>query len=127
MALSVAARYAETGFSIADTPPELNAHLFREMMRKTGAERLIIGCQVADTARAIVNRSVRRGSAVSMRPHRRSKKSLLGTVLRDPFSFLAYAVSSRPRDLPRLHQPPFPRPPVRPPAHSTAFTPKANS
>ena len=98
MALSVAARYAETGFSIADTPPELNAHLFREMMRKTGAERLIIGCQVADTARAIVNRSVRRGSAVSMRPHvqevrkRRSNTSLLGTVLRDTFSFLAHAV-----------------------------------
>ena len=40
-------RYADTGFSIADTPPELNAKLF-------GAERLIIGCQMADTARALV-------------------------------------------------------------------------
>ena len=47
-------RYADTGFSVADTPPELNTHLFREMMRKTGAERLIIGCQMADTARALV-------------------------------------------------------------------------
>lgn len=47
-------RYADTGFSIADTPPELNAKLFREMMAKTGAERLIIGCQMADSARALV-------------------------------------------------------------------------
>lgn len=46
-------RYADTGFSIADTPPELNAHLFREMMQKTGSKRLIIDCQMADTARAL--------------------------------------------------------------------------
>lgn len=47
-------RYADTGFSLADTPAELNAHLFREMMAKSGAERLIIGCQMADTARQLV-------------------------------------------------------------------------
>ncbi|MFU8893276.1 MAG: hypothetical protein ACNA8L_06570 [Luteolibacter sp.] len=40
-------RYADTGFSIADTPPELDTQLFREIMRKTGSERLIIGCQIA--------------------------------------------------------------------------------
>ena len=47
-------RYADTGFSVADTPPELNAFLFQEMMRKNGAERLVIGCQMADSARALV-------------------------------------------------------------------------
>jgi hypothetical protein len=47
-------RYADTGFSIADTPPELNAFLFRQMMRKSGVERLIIGCQMTDTARQLV-------------------------------------------------------------------------
>jgi hypothetical protein len=47
-------RYADTGFSVADTPPELNALLFQQMMRKSGAERLIIGCQMTDSARALV-------------------------------------------------------------------------
>lgn len=47
-------RYADTGFSVADTPPELNAFLFQQMMRKSGAERLIIGCQMTDSARALV-------------------------------------------------------------------------
>lgn len=47
-------RYADTGFSIADTPVDLNEHLFRMMMKKTGAERLIIGCQMAATARQLV-------------------------------------------------------------------------
>ncbi len=47
-------RYADTGFAIADTPPELNAFLFQQMMRKSGTERLIIGCQMTDTARQLV-------------------------------------------------------------------------
>jgi len=47
-------RYADTGFSIRDTPADLNAHLFRKMLEKTGAERLIIGCNMADTARQLV-------------------------------------------------------------------------
>ncbi len=47
-------RYADTGFSIADTPPELNAFLFQQMMRKSGAEHLEIGCRMNDTARALV-------------------------------------------------------------------------
>jgi hypothetical protein len=49
-----ASRYADTGFSIADTPPELNAFLFQQMMRKSGAERLEIGCRMNDSARALV-------------------------------------------------------------------------
>lgn len=47
-------RYADTGFSVADTPPELNAFLFEQMMRKSGAERLVIGCRMADSARELV-------------------------------------------------------------------------
>ena len=47
-------RYADTGFSIADTPPELNQHLFEQMMAKSGEERLKIGCSMADSARALV-------------------------------------------------------------------------
>lgn len=47
-------RYADTGFAIADTPPELNAFLFHQMMRKSGSERLMIGCQMTDSARELV-------------------------------------------------------------------------
>lgn len=47
-------RYANTGFSIKDTPQELNDHLFRQMVKKTGAERLAIGCQLTDIARKLV-------------------------------------------------------------------------
>lgn len=47
-------RYADTGFSIADTPADLNEHLFRKMMEKSGAERLVIGCRMADSARELV-------------------------------------------------------------------------
>jgi hypothetical protein len=47
-------RYANTGFSIKDTPQELNEPLFHQMMQKTGAERLAIGCQMNTTARQLV-------------------------------------------------------------------------
>lgn len=47
-------RYADTGFSIKDTPVELNKHLFDRMMEKTGAERLMIGCRMTDVARELV-------------------------------------------------------------------------
>ena len=47
-------RYADTGFSLADTPADLNTRLFQQMMSKSGAERLMIGCQMADTARELV-------------------------------------------------------------------------
>jgi len=46
--------YADTGFSIADTPADLNDHLFRKMLEKSGAERLIIGCRMGDSARQLV-------------------------------------------------------------------------
>ena len=47
-------RYADTGFSLADTPPDLNAHLFRKMMEKSGAERMAIACRMNDSARELV-------------------------------------------------------------------------
>lgn len=47
-------RYPNTGFSVADTPPELNSLLFKKMMAKTGEERLIIGCNMTATARELV-------------------------------------------------------------------------
>jgi|688.fasta_scaffold1468593_1 hypothetical protein len=36
-------RYADTGFSVADIPPELNNYLFRKIMEKSGAELIAIG------------------------------------------------------------------------------------
>ncbi len=47
-------RYADTGYSVADTPAELNRQLFCRMMEKSGAERLRIGCSMTDTARELV-------------------------------------------------------------------------
>ncbi len=47
-------RYADTGFSIADTPADLNDLLFRKMLEKSGEERLIIGCRMTDAARELV-------------------------------------------------------------------------
>ena len=47
-------RYADTGFSLADTPGDINDLLFRKMMEKTGEERLVIGCRMTDTARELV-------------------------------------------------------------------------
>jgi len=47
-------RYADTGFAVKDTPPEINAMIFAAMMRKTPAERLLMGFEMAATARALV-------------------------------------------------------------------------
>jgi hypothetical protein len=47
-------RYADTGFAVKDTPPEMKATLFAAMMRKTPAERVLMGFDMSATARAIV-------------------------------------------------------------------------
>lgn len=47
-------RYANTGFSIKDTPPELNEWLYQEMMKKTGEERFLMGASMSSMARAQV-------------------------------------------------------------------------
>jgi hypothetical protein len=47
-------RYADTGFSVKDTPPEVNALLFRRMMSRDAGERLRMGMDMAATAKALV-------------------------------------------------------------------------
>ena len=47
-------RYADTGFSVKDTAPEVNALLFREMMQRTAGERLAMGMEMTATAKALV-------------------------------------------------------------------------
>ena len=47
-------RYADTGFSVKDTPPEVNAELFARMMAKTPAQRMVMGFTMTETARALV-------------------------------------------------------------------------
>lgn len=46
-------RYADTGFAVKDTPPEVNARLFAAMMRKTQEERLLMGLDMMATARKL--------------------------------------------------------------------------
>ena len=47
-------RYADTGFSVKDTPPEVNAMIFRRIMALTPGERLVMGLDMMATAKAMV-------------------------------------------------------------------------
>lgn len=47
-------RYADTGFAVKDTAPEINAMIFAAMMRKTPEERLLMGFDMLATARELV-------------------------------------------------------------------------
>jgi hypothetical protein len=47
-------RYADTGFSVKDTPPEVNDLIFATMMRKTPEQRLLMGFDMMATAREMV-------------------------------------------------------------------------
>lgn len=47
-------RYADTGFSVKDTAPEVNARLFRLMMSREAGERLAMGMDMTATAKALV-------------------------------------------------------------------------
>jgi hypothetical protein len=47
-------RYADTGFAVKDTPPEINAMIFAAMMRKTPEDRLLMGFDMMATAREMV-------------------------------------------------------------------------
>lgn len=51
-------RYANTGFSVKDTPTDINDALFHQMMKKSGAERLVMGMEMQATARALVWSSI---------------------------------------------------------------------
>lgn len=53
-------RYADTGFAVKDTPPEINRRLFDAMMRKTPAERLMMCLDMMATARELVMKGIRR-------------------------------------------------------------------
>lgn len=53
-------RYADTGFAVKDTPPEINRRLFDAMMRKTPAERLLMSLDMMATARELVMQGVLR-------------------------------------------------------------------
>lgn len=51
-------RYADTGFSVNDTAPEINAMIFQRMMQRSSSERLIMGMDLQATARALVWASI---------------------------------------------------------------------
>ncbi len=51
-------RYADTGFAVKDTPPEVNARLFAAMMQRSPEDRLLMGFDMLSTARAMVWSSV---------------------------------------------------------------------
>lgn len=55
---STSERYPDTGFSVRDTSPEVNWMMFERMMALSGAERLVMGCDMFDTARAMVAASL---------------------------------------------------------------------
>ena len=55
-------RYADTGFAVKDTAPEINAMIFAAMMRKTPEERLLMGFDMMATARELAWSSLQ-GSA----------------------------------------------------------------
>ena len=51
-------RYADTGFSVKDTAPEVNAMMFRRMMERSAGERLAMGMDMLATARSMVWASI---------------------------------------------------------------------
>lgn len=51
-------RYADTGFSVKDTPPDVNALIFRKMMGRRAGERLQMGMDMTATAKALVRASL---------------------------------------------------------------------
>ena len=54
-------RYADTGFSVKDTAPEVNARLFARMMSLTPGERLRMGMDMTATAKALVRATLPEG------------------------------------------------------------------
>ena len=45
-----------------DTPPEINAMIFRSMMQRTPGERLLMGLEMMATAKALVRASLPPGT-----------------------------------------------------------------
>lgn len=71
-------RYADTGFAVKDTPPEINRRLFDAMMRKTPAERLMMCLDIMATARELVMQGIQReaGEATGIELQRRAFQRL---------------------------------------------------
>jgi hypothetical protein len=61
-------RYADTGFAVKDTPPEINARLFAAIMGKTPEERLLMGFDMMATAREMVRDSLRHEATAAQSP-----------------------------------------------------------
>ena len=51
-------RYADTGFSVKDTPPEINSALFSRMMSRPAGKRLKMGAEMTAAAKAFVRASL---------------------------------------------------------------------
>ena len=60
-------RYADTGFSVKDTSPEINAMMFHRMMALTPSQRLLMGMSMTETSRAMVWASLPEGLDESSR------------------------------------------------------------
>lgn len=55
-------RYADTGYSVKDTPPEINAMIFQAMMRRTPAQRMQMALEMTAAALAMVWASLPEGT-----------------------------------------------------------------
>lgn len=53
-------RYADTGFSVRDTAPEINAMMFQRVMALTPSERFMMGLSMLQTAREMILSSLPR-------------------------------------------------------------------
>ncbi|GAA5142039.1 hypothetical protein GCM10023213_27280 [Prosthecobacter algae] len=47
-------RYADTGFSVKDTSPAINAMMFKRIMALTDSERFLMGMSMLETSRTLV-------------------------------------------------------------------------
>jgi hypothetical protein len=54
-------RYADTGFSVMGTPPDINRRMFEGVMALSERERLKMRCSMFDTARKLVLASLPSG------------------------------------------------------------------
>jgi len=73
-------RYADTGFAVKDTPPEINERLFAAMMRRTPEERLLMCLDMMATARELALSGVQRelGTTTSLEARRLAFERLHG-------------------------------------------------
>ncbi len=53
-------RYADTGFSVRDTAPEINAMMFQRVMALTPSERFMMGLSMLQTTREMILSSLPR-------------------------------------------------------------------